>query len=97
MVCNSYLPRSPRSAIGKFGKILDFSWNRRRSKRATPSLVRGPSTLTHKIRLGEDFLKGYTESVISHERVYTQSCRLPRLRARGLARGPVIRPYAAGQ
>src|SRR6266540_2659115 len=36
MVCNSYLPRSPRSAIGNFGKIPDFSGSRRRSKRATP-------------------------------------------------------------
>src|SRR5262245_26554045 len=36
MVCNSYLPRSPRSAIGKFGKVPDFSGIRRRSKRAAP-------------------------------------------------------------
>src|SRR5262249_1155513 len=36
MVCNSYLPRSPRSAISKFGKIPDFSGNRRRSKGAAP-------------------------------------------------------------
>jgi hypothetical protein len=36
MVHNSYLPWSPRSAIGKFGKIPDFSGNRRRSKRAAP-------------------------------------------------------------
>jgi hypothetical protein len=37
MVHNSYLPWSPRSAIGKFGKIPDFSGNRRRSKRAAPN------------------------------------------------------------
>src|SRR5262249_8657674 len=36
MLCNSYLPRRPRSAIGKFGKIPDFLRIRRRSKRATP-------------------------------------------------------------
>ena len=40
MVCNSYLPRSPRSAIGKFGKVPDFSGIRRRSKRATPKDIR---------------------------------------------------------
>jgi len=36
MVCNLYLTRRPRSAIGKFGKIPDFLRKRRRSKRAAP-------------------------------------------------------------
>jgi hypothetical protein len=44
MVCNSYLPRSPRSAIRKFSKIADFLKIRRRSKRATPIDFRRNST-----------------------------------------------------